>query len=263
VWALEEDAAVPVVDRKPGRPLLLDEEPSDFAVDGDDMWVVQPSGLQRYDTAKRTPVGGPIDVDAVDGARVALGEGGVWISDEVAGTIVRIDPETSRADDPIKMEIDVDGPLAVGEGAIWVLSAEIGDDGGIWVTPVDPRSGRLSDPIRVGAYDDGRTLAVGGGWVWVSDPADNSVRRIDPKTRKLAPERIPLNGGASSLTVGGGALFALDGLGETLLRIDPKTAKPVGEPVPVAAGAGGRVAAGDDDAWVSSLNRRSLLRLSW
>jgi streptogramin lyase len=227
------------------------------------MWIALPSsGLQRFDAGKRTPIGGPIDVDVVDGTRVAFGEGGVWMSDEIDGTIIRIDPETSRPDDPIKMEIGVEGPIAVGEGAVWVLAAEIGDDGGIWVTPVD-RSGKLGSAIRVDAYGDARSLAVGAGWVWVSMPAAGVIGRIDPQTRRLSPQRAPMDSGSVAMAVGEGALWALGAAGENLFRIDPETAKSRGEVFPVAAGSEGHVAVGDGAVWVSNLNRLSLLRLSW
>jgi DNA-binding beta-propeller fold protein YncE len=80
----------------------------------------------------------------------------------------------------------VDGAIAAGEGAVWVLNAEYG--GSIAVTPVDPRTRKVGESIRVGAYGDARALTTGGGSVWVSDPAANAIRRIDARTRS-SPRR--------------------------------------------------------------------------
>jgi streptogramin lyase len=222
------------------------------------------SGVQRYDANKRTPIGGPIDLDVSSDTRMAFGEGGLWVANPIGNTVVRIDPATSRpAFRAVEIPNGVDGPIAVGEGALWVLSAEIGnDDGGIWVTPVD-RSGKVGSAIRVDDYEDARSIAVGAGWVWVSMPAAGVIGRIDPKTRRLSPQRAPMDSGSVAMTVGAGALWALGAVGDNLFRIDPVTAKRTGQEFPVAAGGEGRIAVTDGSAWVSALNRRSLLRLSW
>jgi hypothetical protein len=264
LWAVGNRRVTPVKDGKAGESLQFGEQPADIAIDGDDLWVALPnSGLQRYDARKRTPIGGPIDVDVSDETRMAFGEGGIWVSDPIGDTVVRIDPASSRpAFDPVEIPNGVDGPIAVGEGALWVLSAEIGTGGGIWVTPVD-RAGQVSSAIRVGAYGEARSIAVGAGWVWVSLPDAGAIGRVDPRTRRLSPQRAPMDSGSVAMTVGAGALFALGSAGENLFRIDPETAKRAGEEFPVAAGDAGHVAVAGDAAWVSNLNRPSLLRLSW
>jgi hypothetical protein len=264
VWTVGDDRVTPVKDGRPGDPLQLAEQPADVAVDGDDLWVALPSsGVQRYDARKRTPIGGPIDVDVSDDTRMAFGEGGLWVSNPFGDTVVRIDPATSRpAFKEVEIPNGVDGPIAVGEGALWVLSAEFGDDGGIWVTPVD-RDGEVGAAIRVDAYEAARSLAVGAGWVWVSMPAAGAIGRIDPRTRRLSPQRAPMSAGAVAMAVGGGALWALGSVGDNLFRIDPDTARRRGQGFPVAAGDRGHVAVGDRSVWVSNLNRRALLRLTW
>jgi hypothetical protein len=264
VWAVGNKRVTPVKDGKPGEPLQLADQPADVAVDGDDLWVaLSDSGVQRYDARKRTPIGGPIDLDVSSETRMAFGEGGLWVTDPIDDTVVRIDPATSRpAFKPVEIPNGVDGQIAVGEGALWVLSSEVGADGGIWVTPVD-RSGKLGPAIRAGAYGGARSIAVGAGWVWVSLPDAGAVARIDPKTRRLSPQRAPMNAGSVAMTYGAGVLWALGSEGQNLFRIDPKTARIAGKEFPVLAETDGDLAVTDDSIWVSNLNRQSLLRLSW
>jgi streptogramin lyase len=264
VWTVGRNRVTPVKDGKAGEALQLAEQPADIAVDGDELWVALPnSGVQRYDARKRTPIGGPIEVDVSSDTRLAFGEGGLWVANPIGDEVVRIDPATSRpAFKTVTIPNGVDGPIAVGEGALWVLSAEIGDNGGIWVTPVD-RSGKLGSAIRVGGYGDARSIAVGAGWVWVSMPGAHAVGRIDPKTRRLSPQRAPMDAGSVAMAVGSGAVWALGAVGDNLFRIDPETAKRKGPEFPVAAGNDGHIAVGDGSVWVSNLNRLSLLRLSW
>jgi hypothetical protein len=261
VWALGDKQVIPVRDGKAGEPLRFAETPADIAVDGDDLWVATTSGVQRYNARTRAPIGGPIDVDVSSDSRLVFGEGGLWVANQIGGTVVRIDPATSRpAFNAVKIPNGVDGPIAVGEGALWVVSAEIGADGGVWVTPVE-RDGKVGSTIRVDKYGDPRSIAVGGGWVWVSLPDAGVIGRIDPDTRRLSPQRAQLS--SAGMSFGAGTLWALGSVGENLYRIDPQTAKQSGEGFPVAAGEDGDVAATGDAVWVSGLNRDSLLRLSW
>src|SRR5205807_3861829 len=55
--------------------------------------------------------------------------------------------------------------IAVGEGAAWVL-----DDVAGTVTPIDEQTNSLGAPIRVGSRPSG--IAVGLGGVWIPDQAD-------------------------------------------------------------------------------------------
>ena len=79
------------------------------------------------------------------GGGIAVGDGVVWVSNAVDGTVTRLDSATAK---PIAEPIKVGrGPLGVtiGEGAVWVANFD-GDS----VTRVDPDSGETTE-ISVGA----------------------------------------------------------------------------------------------------------------
>ena len=88
------------------------------------------------------------------GGGIAVGDGVVWVSNAVDGTVTRLDSATAK---PIAEPIKVGrGPLGVtiGEGAVWVANFD-GDS----VTRVDPDSGETTE------------ISVGGG------PDDSGCRR--------------------------------------------------------------------------------------
>ena len=104
--------------------------------------------------------------------------------------------------------------LAKGFGRVWVLS--LGE-----VTSINTRS--LAIDLRTPIGDVcSNGIAVGEGAVWVSNPCDGSVLKIDP--RSGATTRIPVGGGPSDIGIGFGSVWvsSLDG---TETRIDPESGR--------------------------------------
>jgi branched-chain amino acid transport system substrate-binding protein len=91
-------------------------------------------------------------------------------------------------------------------------------------------------------------IAVGGGAVWLSDPLDGTVWRVETRPR-LVMRTITVGPGVSALAFGDGSLWAANGLRGTLSRIDPETNRVVDT---ITIGNTPRdVAVGDGDAWVA------------
>ena len=153
-WLQQGDAAVPVAGAKVGAPLPIGSDPGDMTADADNLWVVVQGPSGRAST--RTPPAGRSAADRrgrVRQQRVGGGRGRRVGGRPVRRHDPRIDPETSRpVGAPIKIPAGVDGAVAAGERAVWVLSGEYG--GSIAVTPVDPRTRKVGQSIRVGAYGD-------------------------------------------------------------------------------------------------------------
>jgi streptogramin lyase len=88
------------------------------------------------------------------------------------------------------------------------------------VLMVSERRNRVAATIDAGgplAFP--QTIATGAGGVWLADPFDEQVVRIDPKTRRVMA-RIPA-GAVTTLAMTGDAVWALSSRG--LVRIDPAT----------------------------------------
>jgi DNA-binding beta-propeller fold protein YncE len=191
-------------------------------------------------------------------APVALthGEGGVWVSDEGAGTLTRIDPATDEVAAPA---IEIGGSprgVAIGEGRVWVT-----DSARDQLARVDPSSDPPGVEARIGVGGEPSGVAVGKGLVWVSNLADESVSRVKPGGQRrfgkqilvgTAPAGIAIGSGSDpSIWValsGGGRVARLSPSGDLVARIDVG-AKPRG------------IAVGADRVWVSNSLDGSVTRI--
>lgn len=154
---------------------------------------------------------------------VAVGEGAVWASvDNADGgsddhLLVRIDPETNEIVD--WLSLPEAGDLAVGDGAVWVLS-RVAPEGA--VLRIDPSTNEIAATIPIG--DELSNVAVSEGAVWVTrasgaNPPSGEVVRIDPTTNEIAA-RIPISAGCPrDVVIGGGSVWAYGHSGSSLLSV--------------------------------------------
>ena len=142
----------------------------------------------------------PVDDDAIaDEAprSLSVGDGaaeGIWVTNQLGGTVVKIDPGTDEVTD----RIQVDAPTAV-----------VADDSGIWVTSetndrvhrFDPAGGR---PLRTyqppdGIPDGPTAIAIAPSGVWVGSDLEAAIVRIDPSTAAVV--RLTLDGITGGMSV--------------------------------------------------------------
>jgi DNA-binding SARP family transcriptional activator len=120
---------------------------------------------------------------------VAVGYGGVWVSDAGQQAILRVDPKKRAVMQTIGVGADVQA-LAVGFGSIWVAD---GDSAA--VSRIDPRAERVTVTILLGRSglipNTSFAIAAGAGSVWATG-GDSLVERIDPRTNRVV-ERIPVS----------------------------------------------------------------------
>jgi DNA-binding SARP family transcriptional activator len=175
-------------------------------------------------------------------ASVAVGAGGVWVTDG-SRRLVRVDPAT-RAVRGIPADRPLDA-VAVGAGAVWAISARRAT-----VLRIDPRTGAVTDRVALvarpgeGAPSPTR-IAASGGAVWVLSRNTATVTRIDPQTRGVAavipigvdrsPNEIAASGRAAWVANEDGTLSRID---ETATSADSLW---VGGAVRAVAVAAGRV----------------------
>jgi hypothetical protein len=102
--------------------------------------------------------------------------------------------------------------IAADSSAAWVATAR----GQILM--VSGKRNRVAAPIDAGGpLGFGQTIGVGSTGVWLADPFDEQIVRIDPRTRRVMA-RIPA-GAVTTLSVTGDDVWALSSLG--LVRVDP------------------------------------------
>jgi YVTN family beta-propeller protein len=167
---------------------------------------------------------------------ITVGAGAVWLANGVGRTLSRIDPAVNRVVQTIPVGSNPNG-VAVGEGSVWVANTNSQT-----LTRVDAVKGAVLDTIALGA--DATGVATGLGGVWVSDTVDGRVLRVDPQSDQVS-QRINVGHGADAITVGKGSVWVANSLDGTVSRIDPQTNAvtatiAVGEgPTAIAAGGGG------------------------
>jgi hypothetical protein len=177
------------------------------------LWGIDPkSGKVTAKIPLGGPLGGPLSVSAAgDSVWVACcGEGGTGASAS-GGRLLRVDPRRKRvvADIPL-----ASSPVAVAAdaSAAWVATAS-----GQVLMVSEKRRAVVATVDAGGPLGFNQTIAVGAGGVWLADPFDEQLVRIDPASRRVMA-RIPA-GAATTLAVTRDAVWALSSLG--LVRIDP------------------------------------------
>jgi hypothetical protein len=177
------------------------------------LWGIDP---ENNKVVAKIPLGGPlagsISVSATrDTVWVACGAEVGTGAPASGGRLLRVDPRRKRVVADIALPA---APVAIAadSSAAWVATAR-GE-----VLMVSGKRNRVAAPIEAGGpLGFGQTIAVGSGGVWLADPFDEQIVRIDPRTRRVMA-RIPA-GAVTTLAVTGDDVWALSSLG--LVRVDP------------------------------------------
>ena len=194
--------------------------------------------------------------------QLGIGKGSVWVSDDGAGELVRVDPRSNHVVARIAVG-ESPGGVAVGEGSVWVasskrVSADTWGAGTVW--RIDPATNEV-----VAGVDVSSTLvdvAVGEGAVWASNGNHGrfgGVWRIDPRTTRLAGRPIRVGGGPSDVEVAYGSVWVALADDGAVVRIDPTTNE-VGMPIRVGA-APFNIAVGAGAVWVLNSNDGTVMRI--
>jgi DNA-binding beta-propeller fold protein YncE/predicted Ser/Thr protein kinase len=141
--------------------------------------------------------------------------------------------------------------LAVGPRTVWATSATDGT-----LTGIDPDTRRVVSKLRVGKGVSGVT--IGAGSVWVSNPRNGTILRIDHAGHTTA--KVHLGGSPGAIVSGGGRIWVADEDGAGITAIDGPQARvlrrglaPHAAPLRLAFGAGG--------LWVSSASTGTVRRI--
>lgn len=171
---------------------VIPSGPGAIAAQGNSVWVAPSTGLlTRLDATTGTRTG-RLDPNATP-AGVAIGAGAVWLTDDEAANVVRVDPTGLVT--PIAVG-NGPGAITVGAGGVWVVDSL--DDS---VVRVDPSRRAVTETIRVGRSPAG--VAVGAGSIWVANSGDGTVTRINPYTDRVQAT-IVVGGSPQAITIAGG-----------------------------------------------------------
>jgi DNA-binding SARP family transcriptional activator len=100
-------------------------------------------------------------------------------------------------------------------------------------------------------------VAYGAGAVWVANALDGSISRIDPRANRVV-QTISITGRPIAVAAGAGAVWVADAAGDAIVPIDPGSGVPR-RPVQLADSPGG-VAAGFGALWVTEPLAHKLVR---
>jgi hypothetical protein len=242
VWVSNGEFSDPKPGRYPGDLVLrvdpqtkrvVDQIPVDTPTGLDfgfgSVWVTSGSygTLSRIDP-KTGEVVAKIDVDhgavdvAVDESSGAVWVGGLsWKTKPENNKLSRVDPATNRvvAEIPIRADARDGGAdnVAVGEGAVWVLSVDAR------ILKVDPETNKVADMVSVGYASWESPLVVYGGGVWAMVQTETiRLVRVDPSTMHVVAyeDLRPFYSIApGALAAGGGYVWFSSGKG--LARVSP------------------------------------------
>jgi YVTN family beta-propeller protein len=120
---------------------------------------------------------------------------------------------------------------------------------------LDPDGGVAGEAELPGSPGD---VVRGAGAIWVSQPTDHSVLRLNPDSMRLE-QAIEVGRGPSALAIGGGAVWVADSLDGTVSRIDPRINRVV-DTIPVGDGPSS-LAFGDGSLWVANARSDEVVRV--
>ena len=168
-----------------------------MAVGAGALWAAGPDNrIYRIDPAT-SRITAKIPV-AAGVSTLAAGAEGVWFlnwTDHL--DVTRIDPATNRVADRIQVGRDAMTGIAVGGGAVWVTSPDVGR---LWRIEPGPHPRIRSIDVR------GRPFFVsyGDGAAWTADYQDGVLARVDARTNAVTRVRIEA---AQALAVGAGSAW--------------------------------------------------------
>lgn len=174
--------------RKPDRQIRFPDPPFALEESAGGVWIAllgKRSSRSLRRVAGSRPRVSRFDVRGVrDISNFAARKNAIWVLDDLARVLVRVDPETGRAARRRARLPTEAFALEPAAGTVWVTHTGTGDS----AIPVDTRTMRAGTPVDVGA--DPQDMVIGHGCLWVVNTLQNSVTRIDPVTRRKVGEDV-------------------------------------------------------------------------
>jgi DNA-binding beta-propeller fold protein YncE/predicted Ser/Thr protein kinase len=146
--------------------------------------------------------------------RLAVGAGGLWVSNASTGAVRRIDLGSAVAGPPTAVGRGPAG-LTVAGGVVWIANSRSDT-----VTRLDPATHTLlGEPIPVGSAPGG--IDAGTDSVWVANSGDDTVSRIDIESGETVGDPIGVGEAPGAVAVGLNAVWVADNGEGAVTRIEP------------------------------------------
>jgi serine/threonine-protein kinase len=192
----------------------LGGRPGPVAYGGNRVWVADEAG--RGITAVDAESGDVLRRDIAPHAaplRLAVGAGGLWVSNATTNSVSRIDLGSAAPSAPIPAGRGPAG-ITVARGFVWVADSRSGS-----VAKLDPAVRAVVGTVEVGGSPGG--IDAGPSLLWVASAPDDSVTRVDLTSGE--PEGSPISVGPEpgAVAVGGEAVWVANNGDGTISRIEP------------------------------------------
>ena len=171
---------------------------------------------------------------------LTVADGQVWVADTAGGAIVRLSEDGEESGRPIEVE---GGPafLADTEDSVWVAS------GTGAITRVDSATGKATPFAEADPQPGG--IAADDSFVWVTDPAGDTVAQLDASSGETVAEHA-VGDLPTDVAIAGGSAWVANTNDGTVSRIDPDSGD-VSEPLAVADQQVLALTADEDGVWVA------------
>jgi ABC-type branched-subunit amino acid transport system substrate-binding protein/DNA-binding beta-propeller fold protein YncE len=251
---------VAAIDPAKGEVVALAESeslPGNIAAGEGAVWVLNDGedAISRIDPQTKE-ITGSVETRGTP-SQLAVGAGALWVGNgggryfTTTVSISRVDLGSRKVTRPLKLPDTSGGgitgspntgypQIAVGAGAVWARNPDA------TISRIDPETGELDAVIDVSAA----TVAAGEEGVWFVPWDRPAIKRIDPRTNRVA-QTIPIGANAlPAIAVGAGSVWATAEDEGVVWRIEPGP-RPIPKPIEVGVGVG-YIAFGDGAAWAAN-----------
>jgi virginiamycin B lyase len=192
-----------------------------------------------------------IPVDGTPGESL-IGEA-VWVVNAGKDSVAKIDGKTNKSGEALTGLHKPCSGLATGFGSL--LIPNCGDQS---LVRVDPKTGKVSGTLTVGAVNINSAVAVNADSIWMLTDGKTTLVRIDPESNEVVSD-LRLPEGCDSLRFGETALWVTCPGENKVLRIDPQTNLVVNR-IEVS-GKPHSIAFGENSVWVLCLAEGKVERI--
>jgi streptogramin lyase len=248
------DQTIQRVDPKTGKafaPLKVTSAGSlitDMEIGGGSVWVRDEESVVRAD-AETGQVVARIDLDHSPNG-IAWSEDGLWTAGN--GRATKINPDTNKAAKAIETPA-LSEDIAIEAGTVWLPSTN--DDG--YVERISADEGQVNtQPLTIGTQPD--PIGSGGGFVWIGDEQEETLRKVDARSGQVVGEPIALGAFPTDVEVAPEGVYVLSSA-DAIVRVDPNSMK-VTQRIPVA-GDVSDIAVGEGFLWIAEGSSEALTRV--